>query len=140
MRSVRQKLREQVERRAGDRCEYCRMHQSLQGATFHVEHISPLSKGGRDDLENLALACPSCNLYKSDRTQVVDPVTKEQVQFFHPRQQDWQQHFAWDEYAIVGLSSIGRATVSALQLNQVRRLQIRQVEQRLQLFPPKQDS
>jgi hypothetical protein len=22
--------------RAGDRCEYCRMHQSLQGATFHV--------------------------------------------------------------------------------------------------------
>jgi hypothetical protein len=29
----------EVETRAGSRCEYCRMHQALQGATFHVEHI-----------------------------------------------------------------------------------------------------
>ena len=35
-----------VSTRAGDRCEYCRMHQSLQGATFHVEHIVPRSRGG----------------------------------------------------------------------------------------------
>ena len=32
-------LLELVRARAGDRCEYCRMHQSLQGATFHVEHV-----------------------------------------------------------------------------------------------------
>ncbi len=31
----------QVEERAEDRCEYCRMHQALQGGTFHVEHIVP---------------------------------------------------------------------------------------------------
>ena len=35
-----------VQERADQRCEYCRMHQSLQGATFHVEHIVPSSRGG----------------------------------------------------------------------------------------------
>jgi len=36
------------------------MHESLQGATFHVEHIVPRSAGGSDTMDNLALACPSC--------------------------------------------------------------------------------
>ena len=40
----------QVEARAGERCEYCRMHQALQGATFHIEHVVPRSRGGPDDL------------------------------------------------------------------------------------------
>lgn len=35
-----------VEGRAEGRCEYCRMHHSLQGATFHVEHVVPRCKGG----------------------------------------------------------------------------------------------
>ena len=52
-----------VRRRAASRCQYCLMHQRLQGATFHVEHIIPRSKGGADELANLALACPSCNLH-----------------------------------------------------------------------------
>jgi len=43
-----------VRERAGDRCEYCRMHQALQGATFHLEHITPGSCGGATALENLA--------------------------------------------------------------------------------------
>lgn len=53
-----------------DRCEYCQMHQSLQGATFHLEHAVPRSAGGTDELDNLALACPSCNLHKADRTKI----------------------------------------------------------------------
>ncbi|HEV3039470.1 MAG TPA: HNH endonuclease [Candidatus Angelobacter sp.] len=32
------------------------MHESLQGATFHVEHIIPKSKGGESSLENLAFS------------------------------------------------------------------------------------
>jgi hypothetical protein len=39
-------LEVQVELRAGGRCEYCQMYQSLQGATFHVEHIVPRCRGG----------------------------------------------------------------------------------------------
>jgi hypothetical protein len=47
-----------VEERAGGRCEYCGMHQALQGATFHVEHTTPRSRGGKSDLANLAWCCP----------------------------------------------------------------------------------
>jgi 5-methylcytosine-specific restriction endonuclease McrA len=46
------------------------MHQSLQGATFHIEHVIPRVRGGTSELENLALACPSCNLHKADRVGV----------------------------------------------------------------------
>ena len=49
-----------VKERAEHRCEYCRMSQSLQGATFHIEHILPRSHGGTTHLANLALACPGC--------------------------------------------------------------------------------
>lgn len=31
----------------------------------HVDHIVPLSKGGKHAEENLAIACPSCNLRKN---------------------------------------------------------------------------
>jgi len=134
--SGRQQLRQQVESRARGCCEYCRMHQALQGATFHVEHIVPQSHGGGDVLENLAWACPSCNLHKSNRIQAVDTETKLPVAIFHPREHAWEEHFQWDEYAIGGCTPTGRATVAALDLNQVRRLQIRQAEQRLGLFPP----
>lgn len=61
-----------VRERALDRCQYCLMHQSLQGATFHVEHIIPRSQGGPFELSNLALACPSYNLHKADRTMTID--------------------------------------------------------------------
>lgn len=47
-----------VDQRAAGRCEYCQLHQSLQGATFHVEHIIPRSRGGTSQLDNLAWACP----------------------------------------------------------------------------------
>lgn len=73
-------LRVQVEQRAGGRCEYCRMHSSLQGATFHLEHVVPQSCGGKTELANLAWACPSCNLHKSDRLEVPDgedPICRE---------------------------------------------------------------
>lgn len=78
-------VRELVVARARDRCEYCRMHQSLQGATFHVEHIIPRSRGGSSDLENLAWACPGCNLHKSDRVEIFSPDSCGVIPLFNPR-------------------------------------------------------
>jgi hypothetical protein len=112
------------------------MHQSLQGARFHLEHVVPLSRGGATDLENLAWACPGCNLRKSDRVDVIDPGTQVAVPIFHPRSYSWHAHFAWDDYQIVGLTAIGRATVATLDFNHPRRLRIRQAEQMFGLFPP----
>jgi len=133
-------IRDDVVRRAGCRCEYCRMHQSLQGATFHIEHIVPRSRGGATVSHNMALACPSCNLHKSDQVHVPDPDSAEFVQLFHPRHNVWSEHFAWSGYRLIGMTATGRATVSALHLNSDRRLRIREVEERFGLFPPEESS
>ena len=52
------KLAAVVREQAAGRCQYCCMHEGLQGATFHIEHVLPKSQGGADELSNLTLACP----------------------------------------------------------------------------------
>jgi hypothetical protein len=116
------------------------MHQSLQGATFHIEHIVPNAHGGTDDPDNLALACPSCNLHKSDRTEVADPASGAMILLFNPRKDRWSEHFRWEGYQIIGLTPCGRATAAALEFNHSRRLLIRHAEELLELFPPTDES
>jgi len=41
--TVPEELCRAVRARAGARCQYCLMHESLQGATFHIERVIPLS-------------------------------------------------------------------------------------------------
>ncbi|MGA2705559.1 MAG: HNH endonuclease signature motif containing protein [Isosphaeraceae bacterium] len=125
-----------VEARAEGRCEYCGMLQALQGATFHVEHITPRSRGGTSDLSNLAWCCPACNLHKSDRTLAPEPGTGESVPLFNPRSDHWPAHFRWEGYHVVGQTPAARATVFALDLNHPRRILIRQAEELFELFPP----
>src|SRR5262249_16250852 len=105
--AVSEALSRAVRSRAEGRCQYCLMHESLQGATFHVEHIIPKSKGGDSNLENLAFACPGCNLHKADRTTAVDPATGEMVSLFHPMQQGWSEHFRFKDYQIEGRTAVG---------------------------------
>lgn len=121
--------------RANGRCEYCQMAQALQGATFHIEHILPASGGGERVCENLALACPSGNLHKSDRIEAIDPRDQTIGDLYHPRQKKWGDHFEWSKQTLVGKSTQGRATINALQLNTPRRLKIREAEQSFGLFP-----
>ena len=46
--------RSRVRERAGNRCEYCQLHQDDSPlAVLHVEHIIPKAHGGSDDLGNL---------------------------------------------------------------------------------------
>jgi hypothetical protein len=125
-----------VRTRAHERCEYCRMHDSLQGATFHVEHVRPRVEGGSDEESNRAWCCPSCNLHKSSRQNVVDPETQSIVPLFNPRSDYWQEHFEFRGFEIHGKTAIGRATISALLLNHPRRQFIRQAEALFALFPP----
>jgi hypothetical protein len=135
---LRAELEREVSSRAADRCEYCRMHQSLQGARFHLEHILPKSRGGPDELGNFAWAYPGCNLKKSDRVEVLDPTNASTVPLFSPRSHSWDEHFEWDDYHLIGTSAIGRAAIAALDLNHERRIRIRQAEQTFGLFPPDQ--
>lgn len=134
--TARDDLQQLVEQRAGSRCEYCAMHQSLQGATFHVEHVKPRAAGGDSSIDNLAWSCPGCNLHKSDRTAAEEPETGVMVELFNPRTQQWSEHFAWQGHSIQPLTATGRATVTALDLNHPRRIRIRQAEAMFDLFPP----
>jgi len=43
-------------------CFWC--GESLNGVA-HRDHIEPLARGGRNDVSNLVMACPPCNLDKS---------------------------------------------------------------------------
>ncbi|MGO9273743.1 MAG: HNH endonuclease [Terriglobia bacterium] len=134
--SVAEELSRTIRERADARCQYCLMHESLQGATFHIEHIIPQCKGGRSDLENLVLACPPFNLHKASRITAIDPATGEYVHLFHPILQLWSEHFLFNGYQIEGLTTVGRATVGALNLNHSRRQRIREVEAAFGLYPP----
>jgi hypothetical protein len=133
--SVSRELASLVEQRAAGRCEYCRMHQALQGATFHVEHILPSARGGVTVPENLAWAWPGCNLRKSDRTESFDPDTGSLAPLFNPRTQVWLEHFQFMDRQIIGLTPTGRGTVALLDLNHPRRLLVRQAEEVFGLFP-----
>jgi hypothetical protein len=86
---------------------------------LEVEHIVPRAKGGRNDVGNLCLACPRCNRYKGRQTEAIDDVTGDTVALYNPRQQNWRDHFAWQDHGsvIVGLTPVGRATILALQMN-----------------------
>lgn len=39
------------------------------------------------------------------------------VRLFHPRRDDWDDHFAWDGAILVGRTPIGCATVALLAVN-----------------------
>lgn len=121
-------LQRMVVERARNRCEYCRLSQHGQEATFHVDHVVPMAAGGPTDLDNLALACVSCSLRKGARQHAHDPETGQSVRIFNPRQDDWYAHFRWDAVRIIGLTPLGRATLSALQMNRDTILAIRQEE------------
>lgn len=133
--AVSEELSRAVRARARARCQYCLMHESLQGATFHIEHVIPQCQGGRADLGNLALACPGCNLHKASKITAIDPATGENAPLFHPIRQLWSEHFRFEGYQIEGLTAVGRATVEALRLNHPRRQRIREVERAFGLYP-----
>jgi hypothetical protein len=110
--------RTEVRQRAGYRCEYCGYSEAASSTPLEVNHIIPEAKGGPTTIDNLALCCRSCNLYKHIKTEGIDPATGVTVPLFHPRRQPWLEHFLLDRSTgiIRGSTSIGRATVEALNL------------------------
>ena len=92
-----------VRERAQGLCEFCRLPQSSQEATFHTDHIQPYTAGGPTVAENLALACVTCSLRKAARTKARDPRSGQMVPLFHPRRDRWIDHFRWTRgWRVVG--------------------------------------
>lgn len=129
-------LRREVMLRAGERCEYCRLSQVGQEATFHIDHVVPRAANGPTESANLALACVSCSLRKGARRSAPDPDTGEDAPLFSPRMQSWPDHFRWDGPRIVPLTATGRATALALAMNRPLAVAIRLEEAERGRHPP----
>ena len=140
-RQIPENIQNQVRQRAHCLCEYCHASEQWQYVEFTIEHIIPLTKSGTNDIDNLALACFHCNRKKSDKTTAIDAQSDVEVPLFNPRQDSWSEHFIWsaDGLSIVGLTPIGRATVTALVLNRERVINIRAADKVIKRHPPAGD-
>ena len=117
MSDIPRTLADLVVLRAANRCEYCRLSQLGQEATFHIDHVVPRAAGGPTEADNLALACVSCSLRKWAKQTAPDPDSLAEVPLFNPRTQAWADHFRWDGPRVVPLTPTGRATAFALAMN-----------------------
>ena len=64
-------LRYKVFSRDHFRCQICGASQE-DGVTLHVDHIIPVSKGGKTEMSNLRTLCDMCNLGKGDKIEDED--------------------------------------------------------------------
>lgn len=65
---IKPSLRFEILKRDGYRCQMCGVT-AKDGATLEIDHITPVSKGGGNDADNLQVLCRDCNAGKSDSWQ-----------------------------------------------------------------------
>ena len=58
---------EYLKNKYNNKCVYCGKDCSN---LYHIEHKIPLSKGGTNRIDNLAISCPTCNYKKNDKTDL----------------------------------------------------------------------
>lgn len=140
-RYISEATQNQVRQRAKSLCEYCHASEQWQYVSFTVDHVIPLTKGGANLIDNLALACFHCNRQKSDKLKAFDEQSLSEVPLFNPRTDSWQEHFIWstDTLSIIGLTPTGRATVAALAFNRPRIINIRAADREIGRHPPPDD-
>lgn len=100
---------------------------SVPYIVFHVDHI--IAKQHVDELTDdpggLAWACSECNFHKGPNLASIDPQSRKHVVLFHPRNDDWHEHFEVENGIIVGLTAVGRATARLLNINAPRLVRLR---------------
>ena len=64
---IRRERRLAIYLRDGLSCVYCGSGIEDEGITLSLDHILPVSKGGRDNNENLVTACAKCNRSRGNR-------------------------------------------------------------------------
>jgi hypothetical protein len=94
---------------------------------FHVEHVIAKQHGGSDDAANRCWSCNRCNLHKGPNLSGRDPLTDDVALLFNPRRQMWRRHFKWLGPILLGRTSIGRATIAVLDINDPQRVKLRQI-------------
>jgi hypothetical protein len=62
------RIRSAVILRDGPACRYCGAILVLPWQTVTLDHLTPISKGGSNEVSNLVIACSHCNSSKGGRT------------------------------------------------------------------------
>ncbi len=132
---MNRKAESTVRRRAGGFCEYCRSPESLSHLPFPLDHIIARQHGGQTTEDNLALACPECNLHKGPNITGIDPKTKTLTRLFNPRVDSWTQHFRWNGAFLSGRTAIGRTTEYVIAANSPSRVELRRAWIQAGVFP-----
>lgn len=47
------------------KCYYCQ--KKVKWGAHHIEHVIPVSRGGTNDISNIVIACPPCNMHKHNK-------------------------------------------------------------------------
>ena len=124
-------LRRLVIKRAGARCEYCRLAEYVSFYPHEIDHIIAEKHDGLTVADNLACTCARCNRFKGSDLGSFDPQTGLFAFLFNPRTQVWDEHFAISKGRVIGMTPTGRVTVKLLQMNSADRIAERQTAQEL---------
>ena len=121
-----------------DYCEYCILPAAFATDFYNFDHITPVSKKGLTEFGNLARCCSICNGHKHDKMTYFDPLTQQICRLYHPRQDEWGDHFQWslDDLRIIGKTAIGHTTIALLQLNRSNAVNLRKLLKMVGLHPP----
>ena len=126
-----------IAERARHRCEYCLAPEAFFNFHFEVEHIIPVQKliDASPEAE-LALACRSCNVHKSN-FQTGPSDAGFVVDLFHPRVHIWSEHFELNlkSGVIYGLTPCGQATVNRVRMNTTKQIKARLLWIEFDLYP-----
>jgi hypothetical protein len=134
--AIPRSLQQYIRERAGSLCEYCHLPDTSTTLPFQIDHSIAEKHAGLTILENLAYCCLHYNAFKGPNIAGVDQETQEVVRRFHPRQDSWEEHFAWEGSRLLGRTSIVRATIAVLAMNARYRLEVRQALITEGVFPP----
>lgn len=74
--AISKRMRFEVLKRDAFTCQYC--GKQPPDTILHMDHIKPVSKGGKNSLLNLVTSCVDCNLGKSDKELSDDSAIKKQ--------------------------------------------------------------
>ncbi len=104
--------------RAASRCEYCQLPEAESEEPFEIEHVIAIKHHGETADHNLAFACMNCNGCKGTNPAGTVPETGELVRLYHPRIDDWEEHFRFDPNGVIsGRTKVGLVTVDVLRMN-----------------------
>ena len=134
-RELPQDVRQAVILRARYRCEYCLYPEGRSAFAHQIDHIVSRKHGGSSNLDNLAYCCIFCNRYKGSDVAAIDSETGEAVRLFHPRLQQWPDHFRIRGAIIEPLTRQGEVTARLLRFNHAERIVERTILQSASRYP-----